>query len=72
MSTDKVVSTQEVAKDILKLLNLEGRRVKAVSFHFEVDEAVEIQVKLLATQQQAQEVIEIIKQYELHEKPEKV
>lgn len=72
MTASKVVSSTEVGGDLLKALDLEGRPVTAVTVHFQSDSAVEIQVKFYANKDQAEDVIEIIKQYELHEKPEKV
>lgn len=66
------VMTHQVGADLLKVLGMEGKPVTAVTVHFETEKAVEVQVKFYANKQQAEDVIEIIKQYELHEKPEKV
>lgn len=64
------VMTNQVGADLLKALGMEGMPVTGVTVHFQAEQAVEIQVKFYANKDQAEDVIEILKRYELHEKVE--
>ncbi|TWI52969.1 hypothetical protein IQ22_02804 [Pseudomonas duriflava] len=64
------VYSNAIGKELLEALGLQGMSVTAVTVHFEASQAVEVQVKFLPDQTQAAGVIEILKRYELHEKPD--
>ncbi|WP_288659526.1 MULTISPECIES: hypothetical protein [Pseudomonas] len=64
------VMSEQVGAELLEALGLQGMPITAVTVHFEASQAVEIQVKFYANKDQAEDVIEILKRYELHEKVE--
>lgn len=64
------VMSEQVGAELLEALGLQGMPITAVTVHFEASQAVEVQVKFMPDQTQATGVIEILKRYELHEKPD--
>lgn len=62
------VSSNEIGKDLLDALGLPIAGVTGLTIRVEASQAVEVQVRLLPTEQQVGDVIEILKRYELHEK----
>lgn len=64
------VISHSIGQELVEALGLEGQQVTEVTISFPLHGFVNLTVGFLATEAQAKGVIEIIKQYELHEKQE--
>ena len=64
------VTAQQIGREVLQALGLEGKSVTGIKIEMNGRDPVTLEVSMLPERSQVVSIIEIIKRYELVEKPE--
>lgn len=63
------VSSNTIGKAVIDALGLQVAGVTGITVSLQTNQPVEVLVRYLPSEQQVGDVIDILKRYELHEKP---